>query len=87
MVAFWGLYWGPPILGNYHLEALCFGALSQCQARARTSQRRILLIQTQPLSDPCPFHFDFPFEFAAGFRTLNPKTLNLKTLNPLNPKP
>ena len=19
-IAFWGLYWGPPILGNYHLE-------------------------------------------------------------------
>ena len=22
-IVFWGLYWGPPILGNYHILGLC----------------------------------------------------------------
>ena len=24
ITVFWGLYWGPPILGNYHISMRCF---------------------------------------------------------------
>ena len=26
-IVFWGLYWGPPSLGNYHVLALLFAVL------------------------------------------------------------
>ena len=29
IIVYWGLYWGPPILGNYHINSKKFGAVDQ----------------------------------------------------------
>ena len=36
-MVFWGLYWGPPILGNYHLESRsCSSAVHEMQDQAES---------------------------------------------------
>ena len=41
IIVYWGLYWGPPILGNYHLEAcltaIRFGAIL-CEVHVKALQ-------------------------------------------------
>ena len=33
IIVFWGLYWGPPVLGNYHMGYLIYCPLSPATAR------------------------------------------------------